>query len=78
MNKGKLKDLFYEQAKMFADIHDVSIDDIADAQFHASLRMIYEQAGIENMTVWVDNQSREFRRALSASPSWIKRRAAAK
>ncbi|MDX1517050.1 MAG: hypothetical protein R3288_09440 [Woeseiaceae bacterium] len=77
MDKNKLKELFYEQAKMFADLHGVSLDDIADAQFHASLRMIFEKAGIENMTVWVDNQAREFRRGLSASKSWAKRRAAA-
>lgn len=63
---------------MFAEIHGVSIDDIADAQFHASMRIIHERAGTENMTIWIDNQSREFRRSLSSSRSWAKRRADAK
>ncbi|NNC78065.1 MAG: hypothetical protein HKN77_08900 [Woeseiaceae bacterium] len=75
MDKKKLADLFYEQSKMFSDIHGVKLDDIADAQFHASLRMIMERAGAENMMVWIDNQTSEFRRNLAASPSWTKRRA---
>lgn len=75
MDKQKLANLFYEQSKMFSDIHGVSLDDVADAQFHASLRLIMEKAGAENMMVWIDNQTREFRRSLSSSASWIKRRA---
>lgn len=78
VDKKKLIDLFFEQSKTFADIHGVSIDDIADAQFQASLRIIHQRAGTENMTIWIDNQSREFRRALSQSQSWLKRRANAK
>ncbi len=78
MDKKKLVDLFFEQSKTFADIHGVSIDDIADAQFHASMRIIHERAGTENMTIWIDNQAREFRRGLSNSRSWVKRRTNAK
>ncbi len=78
MDKRKLVDLFFEQSKTFADIHGVSIDDIADAQFQASLRIVHERAGTENMTIWIDNQAREFRRSLSNSPSWVRRRATAK
>lgn len=75
MDKKKLAELFYEQSKMFSDIHGVSLDDVADAQFHASLRMIMEKAGAENMMIWIENQTREFRRSLSASASWARRRA---
>ena len=78
MDKKKLVDLFFEQSKTFADIHGVSIDDVADAQFQASMRIIHERAGAENMTIWIDNQAREFRRGLSNSRSWVKRRANAK
>ena len=78
MNKKKLVDLFFEQSRMFADIHGVSIDDVADAQFHASMRLIHERAGAENLKIWIDNQAREFRRSLSNSPSWTKRRTSAK
>lgn len=78
MDKKKLVDLFFEQSKTFADIHGVSIDDVADAQFQASMRIIHERAGTENMTIWIDNQAREFRRGLSNSRSWVKRRANAK
>ena len=75
MDRKKLIELFFEQSKMFAEIHGVSIDDIADAQFHASMRIIHERAGTENMTIWIDNQAREFRRGLSNSRSWAKRQA---
>ena len=77
-DKQKLLDLFDDQSKTCADRHGVSIDDIADAQFQASLRIVHERAGTENMTIWIDNQARAFRRGLSNSRSWVKRRAGAK
>lgn len=78
MDKKKLINLFFEQSKTFAEIHGVSLDDIADAQFQASLHIVHERAGIEHMSDWIEQQSREFRRGLSNSRSWLKRRANAK
>lgn len=78
VDKKKLVDLFYEQSKMFAERNNVTLDEIADAQFHASMRVINERAGIENMMVWIDNQTREFRRGLSRSASWSNRRVSKK
>lgn len=78
MDKKKLIKLFYEQSKMFAERNNVPLDEIADAQFHASMRVIHERAGIENMMVWIENQTREFRRNLTRSASWSKRRVSKK
>ena len=78
MDKRKLVDLFYEQSKMFAERNKVPLDEIADAQFHASMRVINEHAGTENMMVWIENQTREFRRNLTRSASWSRRRVSKK
>ena len=77
MEKRKLIDLFYEQSNSFAARNRVSVDAIADAQFHASMRLISDSVGVEKMMTWIEKESREFRRGLASSPSWIKRKAAA-
>ncbi len=78
MDKKKLVDLFYEQSKMFAERNNVPLDEIADAQFHASMRVINQRAGVENMMIWIENQTREFRRNLTRSASWSNRRVSKK
>lgn len=78
VDKKKLIDLFYEQSKTFAERNQVSVADIADAQFHASMRLTCDRVDVQDMMIWIEKQSGEFRRGLARTSSWTNRKAAAK
>ncbi|MDH3747549.1 MAG: hypothetical protein OER97_05035 [Gammaproteobacteria bacterium] len=78
MDEKKLAKLFYEQAKTFAEIHNVPKSSIAAAQFHASVQMTLQLNGPDNVANWIELRAAEFRETLRNYPTWFDRGASAK
>jgi len=78
VDEKKLAKLFYEQAKAFAEIHNVPRSTIAAAQFHASVKMTSDLNGPDSVADWIQRRSAEFRENLRYYPTWFDRSAAAK
>lgn len=78
MDRKKLAKLFYEQAKMFAELHGVSHDEIAAAQFHASVKLAIESDCSKAAAEWIESRKTEYRTTLQEQPDWFERQASAK
>lgn len=73
MQRRRLAKLFYEQAKTFAEIQRVPLEDIAAAQFHASLRLALDAVSSLVADDWIELRKTEYRTGIAEQPDWFER-----
>lgn len=78
MDRKRLAKLFYEQAKMFAEVHGVEHDEIAAAQFHASVRLGVESGCSKAAAEWIECRKTEYRNTMQEYPDWFNKQVNAK
>ena len=72
MDRKRLAKLFYEQAKMFAEVHGVTYDEIAAAQFHASIKLAVESDCSKAAAAWIESRMTEYRTTMQEYPDWFR------
>ena len=63
---------------MFAEVHGMSHDDVAAAQFHASVRLAVESDCTKAAAKWIECRKTEYRTAMQEFPDRFQRHADAK
>jgi len=72
VDRKRLAKLFYEQAKLFAEIHGVTHEEIAAAQFHASVKLAIESDCSKAAAEWIESRKTEYRTTMQEFPDWFK------
>lgn len=75
MERRRLARLFYEQAKTFAEVQRVPLEEVAAAQFHASLRLALDAISSLVADDWIELRKTEYRTVLHEQPDWFERSA---
>lgn len=78
MDRKRLAKMFYEQAKLFAEIHDLTYDEIAAAQFHASVKLAVESDCSKAAAEWIESRKTEYRTTMQEFPDWFRQQLSAK
>lgn len=71
MDRRRLAKLFYDQARSFADLHGLTREDIAAAQFHASVRLAMGTSCPKAAADWIERRKTEYRTTIEALPDWF-------